>query len=88
MKKNCHSWVKKYFSTKVTTFNSNFFLVENFFLPHCGNFFLLIKKKPDMHFYIPQKKFNPKIEKCHCYVHRFAVSAVSLLTNFLEIQGV
>jgi hypothetical protein len=61
---------KEYFSTK--------FLAENFFSPHCGKFFLLMKKKPHMHFDIPKNNFNPKIEKFHCYMHRFAVSKVDL----------
>jgi hypothetical protein len=52
------------------------FLVENFLLPHCGRFFSLIKLKRQSHFDIPQKKFNPKIEKFHSYAPRFAVSKV------------
>jgi hypothetical protein len=52
-------------------------LVENFFYPtSCGNFFLVIKNKPPMHFDIPKKNCSPKIEKFHCYVHRFAVFKV------------
>jgi hypothetical protein len=40
-------------------------LVENFFLPHCGNFFMLIKMKPHMHFDIRKKNYSPKIGKFH-----------------------
>jgi hypothetical protein len=38
---------------------------RNLFLPHCGIFFLVMIKKPHMHFDIPTKKSSPKIEKIH-----------------------
>jgi hypothetical protein len=54
------------------------FFGRNLFLPHCGNFFMLIKMKPHMHFDIRKNNYKTKIEIFHCYVHRFAVSIVDL----------
>jgi hypothetical protein len=45
-----------------------------------------------MHFDAAKKNWSPKIEKFHCYVHRFAVSKVDqwILTreSFRQILGV
>jgi hypothetical protein len=47
---------------------------RNLFFTPLWHLFLVMIMKPHMNFDIPTKKSSPKMEKFHCYMHRFAVS--------------
>jgi hypothetical protein len=81
MKKNWHSWVKKYFSTKFKNFNSGFFLVENFFLLLLWQFFYVIKMKRHSHFDTHKKNSTPDLQSLKWNGHALLFTRWDVVKN-------